>query len=118
MTQPPTGPPVEPPPWGHYPQPMPRPEKGRGWEIFGGVVVGGISAILLPLIVLGIASGTGAGFGGVEVLLGLVLVPLVGIGLMFGKASRPWGLGILIGWAIAVIVVGGACVAIIASLNA
>lgn len=118
MTQPPTGPPNEPPPWGHYPQPNPQPKRGRGWEIFGGVVVGGISAILLPLIVLAIAAGAGSNFGPVEVILGLALVPLIGIGLLFGKGTRPWGVGILIGWAIAVIVVGGSCVAIIASLNA
>ena len=117
MTQPPIGPPHEPPPWGHHPQPNPQPGRGRGWEIFGGVVVGGITAILVPLIVLAISSGAGSGFGGVELVLGHVLVPLIGIGLMFSMASRPWGLGILIGWAIAVIVIGGSCVAIIASLN-
>ena len=116
MTQPPTGPPEDPPPWGHYPQPLPRPERGRGWEIVGGVVVGGIAAILVPLIVLAVASSS-SGSGVAEVIVGLVLVPIIGIGLLFSKASRPWGVGILIGWAIAVIVVGGACVAIIASLG-
>jgi hypothetical protein len=117
MTQPPTGPPHDPPPWGHYPQPNPEPRRGRGWEIFGGVVVGGIAAVLVPLIVVAIASGAGSGFGGAELVLALVVVPLIGIGLMVNKASRPWGLGILIGWAIAVIVIGGSCVAIIASLG-
>jgi hypothetical protein len=72
---------------------------------------------LVPLIVIAIASSAGSQFGGFEVILGLVLTPLIGIGLMFNKAVRPWGLGILIGWAIAVIVVGGACVAIIAGLS-
>lgn len=115
MTQPPPGPPG--PPWGGYPPTgSPPPKRGRGWEIFGGVVVGGISAILVPLILIAIAAGSSSS-GAVEVIVGLVLVPLIGIGLLFGKAPRPWGIGILIGWAIAVIVVGGACVAIIASLG-
>lgn len=111
MTQPPTGP----PPWGHYPPPGSQPPRGRGWEIFGGVVVGGIAAILVPLLGLAIASGFDNGFVGF--FASLVLVPIVGIGLLFSRASRPWGLGILIGWAVALIVVGGSCVAIIASLN-
>ena len=116
MTQPPPGPPGG-PPWGSYPPQGPQGPKGRGWEMFGGVVVGGITAVLVPLMVLAIAAGAGSEFGPVEVILGLVLVPLVGVGLLFGKGSRPWGVGILIGWAIAVIVVGGACVALIASLG-
>ena len=63
MTQPPTGPPQEPPPRGHYPQPSgPPPKRGRGWEIFGGVVVGGILAVVFPLLSLAIADR--AGFGG------------------------------------------------------
>jgi hypothetical protein len=112
MTQPPQG-----PPWGSYPPPGSQPPKGRGWEIFGGVIVGGIASILVPLIVLAIASGAGSSFGGAELVLGLVIVPLIGAGLLFGKATRPWGVGILIGWAIAVIVVGGTCVALIATLG-
>jgi len=114
MTQPPTGPPQGPPPWGHYPPPPgPPPKRGRGWEIVGGVVVGGILSIVLPLMSLAIADR--AGFGGF--IVALLLVPAIGLGLLFSDSSRPWGLGILIGWAVALIVVGGSCVAIIASLN-
>ena len=117
MTQSPPGPPEGPPPWGHYPQPNPQPKRGRGWEIFGGVVVGGFAAILVPLVVIAIVADSGSEFGAVEVVLGLALVPILGIGLLFAKASRPWGTGILIGWAVAVIVIGGSCVALLASLD-
>jgi hypothetical protein len=116
MTQPPTGPPQGPPPWGHYPPPPgPPPGSGRGMKIFGGVMIGGAAAILLPLMILAIASGMGIGIA--EVIVSLLIVPIIGIGLLFGEPTRPWGLGILIGWAVALIVVGGSCVAIIASLN-
>ena len=113
MTQPPSGPPQG-PPWGHGPTPGAQPPKrGRGWETFGGVVVGGIITILLPLMSLAIADQTGVG----ALIVAVLLVPALGLALLFGSSTRPWGTGILIGWAITLIVVGGSCVAIIASLN-
>lgn len=115
MTQPPTGPPQGPPPWGHYPPPGSQPPRGRGWEIFAGVVIGGVAAVVVPILVLAAASGFGIGFA--EIIVSIVLVPIVGVGLLFGTGSRPWGIGILIGWAIALIVIGGSCVAILASLG-
>jgi hypothetical protein len=110
MTQPPSGP----PPWGHYPPPPGgQPKRGRGWEIFGGVVVGGIATVVLPLMSLAVVDQTGFG----AIIVALLLVPILGLGLLFSASSRPWGLGILIGWAVALIVVGGSCVAILASLD-
>ena len=111
MTQPPQGPPG--PPWGGYPPPGPQPRRGRGWEIFGGVVVGGIATIVLPLMSLAVVEQ--AGFG--AIIVALLLVPILGVGLLFSDSSRPWGVGILIGWAVALIVVGGSCVALLASLD-
>jgi hypothetical protein len=112
MTQPPTGPPQG-PPWGHHPPPGSQPNRGRGWEIFGGVVVGGIATVILPLMSLAVADQAGLG----AIIVALLLVPALGLGLLFSKSARPWGLGLLIGWAAALIVVGGSCVAIIASLD-
>jgi hypothetical protein len=78
-------------------------------------MIGGFAAFFLPLISLSVADSGGLGF---NVLIGaLVVVPITGFGLLFGKATRPWGIGLLIGWATAVIIVGGACVAIISSLS-
>ena len=112
MTQPPSGPPGG-PPWGGYPQPGPQPRRGRGWEIFGGVVVGGIATIVLPLMSLAVVEQVGFG----AIIVALLLVPVLGVGLLLSDSSRPWGVGILIGWVVALIVVGGSCVAIIASLS-
>jgi hypothetical protein len=84
-------------------------------KIFGGLLVGGFATFVLPLLSLGIIDATGIGFG--TIIVALLLVPIVGVGLMFGGPTRPWGIGLLIGWAIVLIVVGGSCVAIIASLN-
>ena len=119
MNQPPSGPP-EGPPWGHYPPPGSQPKRGRRAEIFGGVVIGGILAVIVPVVGLAIAAGSGSdsGSGAVAVLIvAILLVPVVGLGLLFSESSRPWGVGILIGWAIALIVIGGSCVALIASLD-
>lgn len=115
MTQPPTGPPQDPPPWGYYPspEPQPQPKRSRGWEIFAGVVVGGIATVVLPLMSLVVVEQVGLG----AIIVALLLVPVLGLGLLFSPSPRPWGIGILIGWAIALIVVGGSCVAIIASLS-
>jgi len=111
-----TQPPQEPPPWGHYPPPPgPPPQSGHGMKIFGGIMIGGFATFFLPLLSLGIIDSTGIGFG--AIFVALLLVPVIGIGLLFGEPTRRWGIGLLIGWAIVLIVVGGSCVAIIASLN-
>jgi hypothetical protein len=73
-----------------------------------------IGAVALPVLTFAGIAVFGPG--------GLVVGPLawlvVGVALMFGKSNRPWGLGILIGGFGMLVILGGACVAILASLNA
>jgi hypothetical protein len=76
-------------------------------------VVGGIITVILPLMSLALVDQTGFG----AFIVALLLVPVVGLGLLFSDSTRPWGIGILIGWATALIVVGGSCVALLASLD-
>jgi hypothetical protein len=100
MTYPPYGPPHVPPP------------PNNGWKIFGGVLIGVVSTVVLPFASIGLARWAGFGI----ILLPLALVPVIGGTLLVSPASRPWGTGMLIGWAVALVVAAGACVALLNSL--
>ncbi|MET0447220.1 MAG: hypothetical protein ABW004_02390 [Aeromicrobium sp.] len=113
MTQPPSGPPQGPPPWGYYPTPSPPPSPGHGWQIACGAVIGGVATVALPFVSLGVASSNGIGF----FLASFLVVPGTGLGLLFAATTRPWGIGLLIGWAIALVVAAGACVALLSGLQ-
>jgi hypothetical protein len=83
-------------------------------EILVGAVLGGVDAVACGLVGLTLLanSDNGAWF-----FLPLVIGLLIPIALMFSPATRWWGVGILIGYSLAVIVLGGACVALIATLG-
>lgn len=76
-------------------------------------MVGGFATIVLPLMSLGVADATGFG----ALIVALLIVPITGITLVVPDSTRPWGIGILIGWATVLIVLGGACIAILSSLE-
>ena len=63
-------------------------------------------------------AGLGAQLGPVGLAVGPVSWLAVAIALIVGKSTRPWGLGILIGGFGMLIILGGACVALLASLDA
>jgi hypothetical protein len=104
----PPGPPPGPPP-------PPPPRKGHALEVLLGAVIGGVA---LPVLTVAGVAPLVAALGGGALLLGPGLLLAVGIGLMIAKETRPWGVGILIGGFVVLIVLGGACVAILAGLNA
>ena len=95
-------------------QPGPPPKQGHVVELVVGAILGGVLLVVSGLV--GVAlMGTmdnGAIFF-VGPLLGLVL-PVV---LMTRPVTRWWGVGLLIGFFLALIVLGGACVALIASFS-
>lgn len=114
MTQPPSGPPQGPPPWGYYPSPPQQPQPpGDGWKIVCGAVIGVTATVLTPFIGLGLSRSLGFGI----FVLSFILVPGTGIAFLISSTTRKWGLGLLIGWAIALVVAAGACVALLSGLQ-
>jgi hypothetical protein len=111
MSQPPQGPP---PPWGYYPPPPPQPPSpSNAWQIVCGAVIGLFGTVVAPFAGLGLADSLGFGV----FVLSFLLVPCVGIALLISAPTRPWGIGLIIGWAIALVLAGGACVALLSSLG-
>ncbi|WP_134766670.1 hypothetical protein [Nocardioides sp. 1609] len=112
LPPPPPGPPGPPglPPGGYGYGPPPK--RSRAPQIILGTLIGGVASVIAPVVGLAASGDTIT-----PVFVAIAVVPLVAIGLMFSAATRPWGIGILIGWAIVAIVVGGACVALIAALS-
>ncbi len=112
------------PPYGSYPGQRPPNSGISPWVgyLVGALVLGPILAVFCPSLALLIGAGTldaydsGDGFV-VAIIAGLVAPLLLPIPLLFTKPTRPWGVGILIGVALTLIVLGGLCAAIIASLN-
>jgi hypothetical protein len=93
---------------------MPPPKQGHWVEILVGAVLGGVDAVGSGLVGIAFAGNidNGAWFF-LPLAIGL-LIPVV---LMFNAATRWWGVGILIGYFLTVIVLGGACIALIATLG-
>jgi len=110
--QPPGGgqPPYPPPP-GPYGAPPPR---GDRWKIWMGIALA-IPALMATAAVVALAgaidnSGALSGVVGIACLV----APIV---LLFFPATRKIALGVIIGYAVIVILLGGACVALLASYN-
>jgi uncharacterized membrane protein HdeD (DUF308 family) len=109
MTQPPGPPPGYGPP-GHPAGPSPS----RTLPLLLGSLLGGVDVVVTTL--LGVAVGGGANTPWLSSLgpaIGL-LVPIV---LLFSPATRWWGVGMLLGYFVTLIVLAGACVALLSSLG-
>ena len=118
---PPSGPPGPPGPWSG-PPPGARPpglsNTARFWIGFPvGLVVGPVAVIGLFLVLVGLASTATSGESvALFSVVGLVVLGLLVAGLVV-RVTRWFVLGAVAGFAVAAIVLGGACVAIIQSLG-
>ena len=94
--------------------PFVPPEKGHALEVVLGAVIGGVDTVVTGVLGLVMSANFANGaWGFVPLVVGL-LIPLV---LLLNESTRWWGVGILIGYFLTLIVLGGACVAIIASFS-
>ncbi len=107
-----------PPPPGYGPPPpgygAPPPKPGHAAELIVGAVLGGVLVLVsgfVGLMLLNLTENGAIFFVGP--LLGLAL-PVV---LAVRPATKWWGIGLLIGFFLTLIVLGGACVALIASVG-
>lgn len=102
--------PSVPPPTGYGPPP----KKGHSLELLVGAVLGGADAVVTGILGVVVSTNVANGvwsFG--PPLVGL-LVPVV---LLLNESTRWWGVGILIGFFLTLIVLGGACVALISTFS-
>jgi hypothetical protein len=98
-------------PPGPYDAPPPRSDR---WKIWVGIALA-IPALMATAAVVALAgaidnSGALSGLVGIACLV----APIV---LLFFPATRKIALGLLIGYAVIVILLGGACVALLSSYN-
>ena len=105
----------QPPYPSHPPGPYGAPpSRGDRWKIWVGVAL----AIPALMVTFGLAAVGGAidNSGALSGLLGIagLIAPIV---LLFVPATRKIALGLLIGYAVIVILLGGACVALLSSYN-
>lgn len=117
---PPPGPPGPPAPYGAPPPPGPRPGLSNKALFWIGVAVGvfGAPALAIGLLVL-LASVSGSSGGpntALQVLVVLAPVALLAAALV-ARRTRWVALGALAGGAVVLIVLGGACVALLSSLS-
>jgi hypothetical protein len=104
MSQPPV-PPAE---------PFVPPRKGHALELVLGAVIGGVDVVITGVLGLVMSANFANGAWGFAPLVVGLLIPSA---LLLNEATRWWGVGILIGYFLSLIVLGGACVAIIASFS-
>lgn len=103
-----------PPPEGYGPPGAPPRRKGHWLEIVLGALIGGIGVLVLTFAGL---VGLGGPISLGSLFIGPAVTLAVGVGLLFSPRTRWWGTGILIGFFVALIVLGGACVALLSSLG-
>ena len=96
----------------YQPSPPP-PERGHTTALAAGAVLGAVLLVVCALLGLALMSSTNGAVFFVGPVLGLAL-PIV---LMTRPATRWWGVGLLIGFFLALIVLGGACVALLSSVS-
>ena len=96
-----------------YQPPPPPPERGHTTALVAGAVLGAVLLVVSALLGLALMSSTNGAVFFVGPVLGLAL-PIV---LMTRPATRWWGVGLLIGFFLALIVLGGACVALLSSVS-
>ena len=112
MSQPP-GPPPGPPP-GYGPPGPPPASSGRTLPLVVGGLLGGVDVVVTTLFGLGVGSSVDSfSLAFVGPVVGLA-IPVV---LLFNPATRRWGVGMLIGYFLTLIVLGGACAAILYTLT-
>lgn len=90
------------------------PKKGHALELVVGAVIGGVDVVVTGALGLVMSANIANGAWGFAPLVVGLLIPLA---LLLDASTRWWGVGILIGYFVALIVLGGACVAIIASFS-
>jgi len=94
--------------------PFVPPKKGHALELVLGAVIGGVDVVITGVLGLMMSANIANGVWGFAPLVVGLLIPLV---LLLNASTRWWGVGILIGYFLTLIVLGGACVAIIASFS-
>jgi hypothetical protein len=94
------------PPPGQY---VPPTKQGHALELVLGAVLGGVDAVLVTFLAIGLGRSTGLMVG---FLIGAV-VGLLPVVLLFRTSTRWWGVGLLLGFFLTLIVLGGACVALL-----
>ena len=90
------------------------PKKGHALELVLGAVIGGVDVVITGVLGLMMSANIANGVWGFAPLVVGLLIPLV---LLLNGSTRWWGVGILIGYFLTLIVLGGACVALIASFS-
>ena len=90
------------------------PKKGHALELVLGAVIGGVDVVITGVLGLMMSANIANGVWGFAPLVVGLLIPLV---LLLNGSTRWWGVGILIGYFLTLIVLGGACVALIATLG-
>jgi len=90
-------------------------QPSRTAPLLAGGLLGGVDVVVTTVLglSLGGSSGSSIGVGWLPPAVGL-LVPIV---LLFSPSTRWWGVGMLIGYFLTLIVLGGACVALLAGLS-
>ena len=97
-----------------YQPPPPPPKQGHTAELIVGGVLGGVLLVLSAFLGLALMSTTE---NGAIFFVGPVLGLAVAVVLAARPATKWWGIGMLIGFFLALIVLGGACVALIATFS-
>ena len=92
----------------------PPPRKGHSLELLVGAVLGGADAVVTGILGVIVSVNVSNGVWSFAPPVVGLLVPVV---LLLDESTRWWGVGILIGYFLTLIVLGGACVAIIASFS-
>ena len=94
--------------------PFVPPEKGHALELVLGAVIGGVDTVITGVLGLVMSANFANGAWGFLPLVVGLLIPLV---LLLNESTRWWGVGILIGFFLTLIVLGGACVALISTFS-
>ncbi len=102
----------QPPPPPRPPQRTPQ-RPGRAVPLVVGALLGAFDLVISTVTALGVGGQLGSGVAWVPPAIGL-LVPVV---LLFPVATRWWGVGLLMGYFLTLIVLGGACVALLSSVG-
>lgn len=108
-------PPVPSPGFGPPPGPAgPPPKKGHSLELLVGAILGGVDAVVTGLLGVAVSANVANGAWGFAPPVVGLLIPVV---LLLNESTRWWGVGILIGYFLTLIVLGGACVALISAFS-
>ena len=79
-----------------------------------GAILGGVDAAVTGLLGVAVSANVANGAWGFAPPVVGLLIPVV---LLLDESTRWWGVGILIGYFLTLIVLGGACVALISAFS-